>query len=96
MHSVGPEAMRYESINCTSIRFSLGFQTRQFLFLPSINFLTFLDCKQYSQQQGPFLDLSLEDLNRFCTMQKANEQLQAAFNRSRKRGGNSESELEDD
>jgi len=68
------------------------FQTRQFLLLSSIHFLTLLDYKESSQQWGSTLELSPEDLNWFHTLQKANKQLQAVLNLSRKRGGNSDGE----
>ena len=70
------------------------FQTRQFLLLSSISFLTLLDYKESPQQQGSIFELSPEDLNRFCTLQKANKQLQAALKLSQKRGSN-KSDLED-
>jgi len=68
------------------------FQTRQFLLLSSIHFLTLVDYKELSQQRGSILELSPEDLNRFRTLQKANKQLQAALKLSRKRGGKSDGE----
>ena len=68
------------------------FQTRQYMLLLSINFLTLLDYKESSQQQGSILELSHDDLNRFRTLQKADKQLQAALKLSRKRGKNSDDE----
>ncbi|KAF8161506.1 hypothetical protein B0H34DRAFT_767051 [Crassisporium funariophilum] len=68
------------------------FQTRQFTQLSAINFLTLLDYKGSSQNQGSNLELSFEDLTRFRTLQKANKQLQAALKLSRKRGRDSDNE----
>jgi hypothetical protein len=68
------------------------FKPCQFLLLSLINFLTLLDYKESSQQQGSILELSPEDLNRFCTLQKADKQLQAALKLSQKQGGNSDGE----
>ncbi|KAF8167513.1 hypothetical protein B0H34DRAFT_854442 [Crassisporium funariophilum] len=65
------------------------FQTRQFLQLSSINFLTLLD---YKEEQSSTLKLSPEDLHRFRTLQNADKQLQAALKLSQKQGGNSDSE----
>ena len=68
------------------------FQTRQFLLLSSINFLTLLDYtgKVSSQQQGSTLELLPQDLNRFRTLQKVNKELQAALKLSQKRGRQSD------
>ena len=71
------------------------FQTRQYLLLSSFHFLTLLDYKDSSQQQGSILELSTVDLNRFRTLQNANKQLQAAFKLSKKRGRNSDDDDED-
>jgi len=68
------------------------FQTRQFLLLLSLHFLTLLDYKESSKH---ILELSPEGLNRFRTLQKADKQLQAAFKLSKKRGGNSDNDGED-
>ena len=68
------------------------FQTHQFLQLSSINFLTLLNYKESSQQLGFTLKLSPEDLTQFCTLQKADKQLQSALKHSQKWGGNSDGE----
>ena len=55
-------------------------------------FITFI--KPFSdykdlQQHGSILELSAVDLNRSCTLQNVNKQLQAGFKQSKKRGRNS-------
>lgn len=72
------------------------FQTRHFLLLPSLNFLTLLHHKGHAQPQGSMLELSMEDLDRFRTMQKAKNHLKVALKSSRKRGGKSDGEPESD
>ena len=59
------------------------FQTHQYLLLSSLHFLTLLDYKEPSRQQGSILELSSVDLNRFRTLQNSNKQLQAAFKLSK-------------
>ena len=71
------------------------FQTQEFQLLSSLHFLTLLDDKESSQQRGSILDLSPVDLNGFRTLQNADEQLQAAFKLSKKRGGNLDEDGED-
>src|SRR3984885_8270553 len=68
------------------------FQTCQFLSLSSINFLTLLDYRQSSQQQGLILELSPDDLDRFRTLRNANKQLQVALKLSRKHDRNNDGE----
>jgi hypothetical protein len=56
------------------------FQTHQYLLLSSFHFLTLLDynLKDSLQQRGSILELSPMDLDRFCTLQNANKQAEAA------------------
>lgn len=68
------------------------FQTKQFLLLPSIQFLCLVDSKIPLQQStSPFIDLRSEDLDRYRALRDGQKDLTAALKLWKKRSnGDSE------
>jgi hypothetical protein len=73
------------------------FQTKQFLLLSSLQFLCLADSKISREQLATsFIELSLEDVNRYRALREGQKELIAAIKLSKKRGGGAEDlDLED-
>ena len=67
---------------------TLRFQTKQYLLIPSIQFLCLLDTKFPSDQTLPYIEVTSDmDMERFKTFKEGKNELISALKLSRKRGG---------
>jgi hypothetical protein len=64
------------------------FQTKQFLLLPSIQFLCLTETKLVSPQQSltPYIELLPQDVDRYKALKNGQKELTAALKLSKKRG----------
>ena len=67
---------------------TLLFQTKQYLLIPSIQFLCLLDTRFSSNQALPYIDVTSDmDMERFKALKEGKNELISALKLSRKRGG---------
>ena len=69
------------------------FQTKQFLLLPSIQFLCLLETRLPPEQSSaPFIELLPGDIDRYKALKNGQKEITAALKLSKKRGGGEESD----
>ena len=72
------------------------FQTKQFLLLPSLQFLCLVDTKiTAAQLAASFIELTPEDADRYRALRNGQKELTAVIKLSKKRGGGEDFDLED-